>query len=345
VGSVLHIPPVATSQRAAVLRGGNLTPHDPMVTVHVVGLAISEFEFPTTASQPTFDVYTTQAFARAYDPRTVLLYEYFVRLHPGTAGLLRFVGATRSLGALSPTDLQSLANSIATSIDPQVVGWWILTGLAALVGILVLAQALARQAAAEAEDVPTLRSLGATRRQLIALAMARTLSIAVAAAVGGVGLAAGLSVFSPVGEARLADPDPGFDFDPLLLLGGAALAVVAVAVAALGLWPAAKAAQQQPNDDAARVQRPSRTVALLRSSGAPPVALIGVRNALERGRGRNAVPVGSAILGAVLAVAVLCGTVVFGDSLSHLTDTPSQYGQGFDAWFATNGTGPVTQGE
>ena len=343
VGSVLHIPLVATSQRPGLLSGNTLTPHGPLVTVHVVGMAVSEFEFPSTSNQPAFDVYTTRAFAWAYNPRTVLLYEYFVRLHPGTSGLLRFEAATRSLGGLSATDLQGLATAITTSIDPQAVGWWILTGLAALVGILVLAQALARQAATEAEDGPTLSALGTSRRQLFALSMARTLAIAVVGAVGGVAVAAGLSVFAPVGEARLADPTPGFDFDALLLLGGAAIAVGAVAV--LGLWPAAKAARLLSRDDGSHVQRSSRTVALLTASGAPPTALIGVRNALERGRGRNAVPVGSAILGAVLAVGVLCGTAVFGASLSHLTGTPSQYGQGFDAWFSTNGTAPVEQSD
>lgn len=66
--------------------------------------------------------------------------------------------------------------------------------------------------------------------------------------------------------------------------------------------------------------------------------LIGVRNALERGRGSRAIPMGSAILGIVLAVAVLCGTAVFGASLDQLTSTPSQYGQGFDVWFSVNPT-------
>ncbi|HEY6429393.1 MAG TPA: FtsX-like permease family protein [Acidimicrobiales bacterium] len=89
--------------------------------------------------------------------------------------------------------------------------------------------------------------------------------------------------------------------------------------------------------------RPSRTVTLLSGSGAPPTVLIGVRNALERGRGRRAIPVGSAILGVVLAVAVLCGTAVFGNSLHQLTGTPSQYGQGFDAWFSVNSTGGAGQ--
>jgi ABC-type lipoprotein release transport system permease subunit len=343
VGSVLHIPLVASSQRAAVLNGENLTPHGPLVTVHVVGMALSEFEFPSTSSQPAFDVYTTQAFARDYNRRTVLLYEYFIRLHASPSGLLSFEAATRNLGGLSPTDLQGFASAITTSIDPQAVGWWILTGLAALVGVLVLAQAMARQTAAEAEDVPTLNALGASRRQLFSLSMARTLGIGVVGAVGGVALAAGLSVFAPVGEARLADPTPGFDFDALFLLAGAAVGLVVVVL--LGLWPAAKAARLVSHDDGTRLQRPSRTVALLSASGAPLTALIGVRNALERGRGRNAVPVGSAILGAILAVGVLCGTAVFGASLSHLTGTPSAYGQGFDAWFSPNGTAPMAQSD
>jgi ABC-type lipoprotein release transport system permease subunit len=71
--------------------------------------------------------------------------------------------------------------------------------------------------------------------------------------------------------------------------------------------------------------------------------LIGVRHALERGRGRNAIPVGSALLGAVLAVTALCATAVFGASLTHLTSTPSLYGQPYDEWFSVNQTGYSTQ--
>ncbi len=50
-------------------------------------------------------------------------------------------------------------------------------------------------------------------------------------------------------------------------------------------------------------------------------------------------PVSSALVGSVLAVATLCGAVVFGSSLARLTATPAQYWQGFDAWFSVNTTG------
>ena len=113
-----------------------------------------------------------------------------------------------ALGGLSGTDLDALANSIATSIDPQAVGWWILTALAALVGVIVLAQALARQTALEADDYPVLGALGATRRQLFTLTMARTLAVALVGAAAGVLLATLLSFFVPVGEAARR-PDTG----------------------------------------------------------------------------------------------------------------------------------------
>ena len=175
IGSVLRVPLAASSQRAAVLSNANLTPTGPTVTLHVVGFSVAEFEFPTTSGSPSYDLYATSSFARKYDPQTVLFNEYFFRLRHGAASLPRFETQARALGGLSGTDLDALATSIATSIDPQAVGWWILTALAALVGIIVLAQALARQAALEADDYPVLGALGATRRQLFTLTMARTL--------------------------------------------------------------------------------------------------------------------------------------------------------------------------
>ena len=68
--------------------------------------------------------------------------------------------------------------------------------------------------------------------------------------------------------------------------------------------------------------------------------VIGVRNALERRSGGANVPVGSALLGTVLAVVALCGTAVFGASLSHLTATPKLYGDPFQLNFSNpNGGG------
>ena len=48
--------------------------------------------------------------------------------------------------------------------------------------------------------------------------------------------------------------------------------------------------------------------------------------ALEPGEGRSAVPVRSALLGSVLAVAVVVTTLTFGNSLQTLVSNPALYG-------------------
>ena len=70
-----------------------------------------------------------------------------------------------------------------------------------------------------------------------------------------------------------------------------------------------------------------RLVGLLAGAMDPPSAVIGVRQALERGRGRNAVPAGAALPGSnPRTVAASCATAgFFGASLTHLTSTPAPY--------------------
>src|ERR1019366_4492841 len=65
---------------------------------------------------------------------------------------------------------------------------------------------------------------------------------------------------------------------------------------------------------------------LTTTSGVPLPLATGMRFALRSGRGANAAPVRSAILGAVLAVVVLVTTVTFGASLNNLVSHPSLYG-------------------
>ena len=61
--------------------------------------------------------------------------------------------------------------------------------------------------------------------------------------------------------------------------------------------------------------------------------------ALEPGEGRAAVPVRSALLGSVLAVALVVTTLTFGDSLHTLVANPSLYG-----WNWTYTLNPVGSG-
>jgi hypothetical protein len=305
----------------------------------VVGIEATEDEFPSGGT-PTYDLYATQAFARTEVPRTTVFSEYIVRLRGGVTDLPRFdaqAGTLSAAGVVFTQNEQEQVTSVEGSIHPQAIGWWILAALAALVGLAVVGQALARQSIVESEDYPTMAAIGADRRQLITLGMARNLLVAVAGAAGAVLVATALSPIAPLGEARIAESSTGIAFDtPILLLG--ALATVAV-VLALGIWPALRAAHTLRPDDQPAVPHPSVVVGHLAATGAPPSAVIGVRNALERRSSGAPVPVGSALLGTVLAVIALCATAVFGASLSHLTATPRLYGDTFQLSFGDLNTG------
>jgi hypothetical protein len=163
VGTVIRVPLYAASQRAALLSGAGTKPGGPTVTLRVVGIEAADGEFPGTGP-PDHNVYTTQAFARTLNPRTMVLAGYLVRLRHGPADLPRFQTYARALGGVPLLDLDAQTTAVASSIHPQAVGWWILAGLAALTGIIVVAQALARQAVIESEPYATLSALGLSPR-------------------------------------------------------------------------------------------------------------------------------------------------------------------------------------
>jgi hypothetical protein len=342
LGTVIRVPFYAASQLAAAngATGAPPRPAGPTVAFHVVGIEAAVGEFPS-GSAPVYDLFASRAFARTVVPRTANGYEYFVRLRGGAAGLARFDAEANALHTAGVEGYENGSEQVASvqaSIRPQAIGWWILAALAAVVGLAVIGQAMARQGVVESGDYPTLAALGADRRQLVTLGMARSLAVALAGAAGAVALATALSPLAPVGEARLAETSTGVAFD-LRVLPLGALAVV-VAVLALSIGPAVRAARTVRSGDQAEVARPSAVVARLAAMGAPPSAVIGVRQALQRKHGGTTIPVGTALLGTVLAVMALCGTGVFGASLSHLLASPTLYGDPFQLNFSNAGGQP-----
>ncbi len=328
LGTVFHVPFYAPSQSSAynTATGAQPKPTGPTVPLRVVGFEATEFDFPSGGT-PSYSIYATQAFARSVLPRTATGYVYFVRLRNGAADLPRFDAAVAALGRTAFTaNEDAQVASVETSIHPQAVGWWLLAGLAALVGLVVVGQALGRQSITESTDFPTLVAVGFERRQLVMLGAARNLVVGLAGAVGAVAVATILSPIAPLGEARVAESSTGITADALVLTLGVLATVVIVSV--LGAWPSVRAARVSRPDERTAAT-PSRVAGHLWSIGAPASMVLGVRNAIERRSGGASVPVGSALLGTVLAVIALCGTAVFGASLSHLTTTPELYGDPF----------------
>jgi len=338
-GTVITLRMAGASQRDAVFKamaGGPVPkPSGPVMALRVVGIAAAENEFPSGTS-PTYDLYPSAAFAVA-TPGTPALPSYYVRLRNGPADFARFEAKASQNGAAGVQDLNGPAAAITASIHPQAVGWRVLAALAGLAGLAVTGQALARQGAAESTDHPALAALGLSPRQLVAVSMLRTLAAAVAGATGAVVVATLLSPLAPAGEARLADPAPGLSFNAAVL-GLGAMATVAV-VLVLGVAPALRGARIHAAAVRAAARRPSAVAGAVAAAGVPPGAAIGIRYALEPGRGTRAVPVRTALTGSVAAVAAVCATAVFGTSLAHLTATPALYGAPFQMYFNYSGPG------
>ncbi len=341
VGTVIRVPLYAASQLPTLNNavGALPPPKGPTVSLRVVGVEAAEIEFPS-GQTPVYDVFATTAFARSVLPRTASFLGYVVRLRHGQADYALFQAEAKALGVQGAPNLGTPAALVESSVHPQAVGWWVLAVLAGLAGLAVISQALSRQSIVEGEDYPTYGALGLSTRQLTAIAMARTIVVALLGAAGGVVIAILLSPLAPVGEARWAEPSRGISLDGLVLAGGGLASLAAVVV--LGLWPAFRVAHLNRGAEEDRQRKTSGVVEVLIASGATPAMVVGARHALERGRGPTSVPVGTALLGSVLAVAALCATAVFGASLSHLTETPALYGDRFQLAFY--GAGPGSPG-
>jgi hypothetical protein len=187
VGSVIQAQLASSAQlinpKAPADRSPAMNP-----ALRVVGIVAAESEFPSGATVH-YDLYATPAFAAAVNHRAALQYTYYVRLTRGAADMADFDSRARSASVYGTYDLDAAAGAVEASIRPQVIGWYVLAGLAALAALAVLAQAMARQTATEQADHGALSALGVRPRGLVLAGVLRALLIGAAGAAGAVLLA------------------------------------------------------------------------------------------------------------------------------------------------------------
>jgi predicted lysophospholipase L1 biosynthesis ABC-type transport system permease subunit len=207
----------------------------------------------------------------------------------------------------------------------EALALWLFAGLAGLAGLLVIGQSIARQIFIGADDHRTLIALGMDRRRLLLVALIQVGAAAIAGAAIGAGTAILLSPVAEIGLAREAEVDRGFHVDTVVILLGVAGGVLLLLARAL--FPAWRASRSFGDPS---VRNPSRTAGALARAGMPASSVAGVQMALDPGRGRNAVPVRTAIAGSVVAIAVLISALAFGSSLKRLADSPRLQGWTWD---------------
>jgi hypothetical protein len=225
------------------------------------------------------------------------------------------------------------AAAVERSIHLQAVALWLLAGLVAVLLTLIAGQLLSRLTLVDATDHATLGALGMSARGRALLGVVRAGVVGGVAAVVGAVAAVAVSPALPTGLARVVEPDPGLEIDALVVgLGASATVVIVTALGAWAAWRASAATRQAAatGDQGVR-RRPSGVARSLAGVGGWPLpATMGVRMALEPGRGRSAVPVRTTLVAVMLGLGALVGALTFGASLAHLLDSPQLYGQTWD---------------
>jgi hypothetical protein len=213
---------------------------------------------------------------------------------------------------------------VELALRPESVALGGFGAIAALVCLVLGAQAISRQLRGADEDRRVMRALGAGPAATLGDGLVGALGAIVLGSLLAVGVAVGLSPLSPLGPVRPVYPDRGAAFDWTVL--GVGLAVLVGALSATALVFCYQGAPHRAAG-AQRLAVPSSSVARrAEATGMPVAAVAGVRFALEPGRGRTAVPVRSALVGTVIAVAMVVATLTFASSLHTLVSHPALYG-------------------
>ncbi len=254
----------------------------------------------------------------------------FVGLRQGEAGIEQLEGDVARIAG-RPVNIMNTADeqrAIHNSTDLESQGLWLFALAVLLGGGTLVAQALARSVTTGARDLPAWSAMGADRPTLVAGLALPGLVTALVAPVVAVFVAVVLSPRFPIGVSRRYDLHLGVNADWTVLLLGALIAFLAIAGGStlVAIW--------RVRSGEARAVRPSTVGRLATLSGAPPAVAIGTRLALEPGRGRRAVPVRSALIGAIVGVLGVVACFTFRAGIDDATTRPERSGIVWDSYLA-----------
>ncbi len=327
IGSVIHIPFYTDAQVNSSYDGKpHLVAKVTLVGEVVAARSVVESDIGALNSAV---VILSPALTRVLAPECAYASETYLKLAGGDSRAGRtvseiikvfpdalYIGFERT-SAVVPTAQQAIA--------PQAVALGVFGGIAGLAVLLIAGLLIGRILQSGAAETEPLRALGAGRAMTLGDELGGVLGALFIGSLLAVAVAAALSPLTPLGPVRPVYPDPGVAFD-WTVLGLGFLALVAV----LGLLAAILARREVSRVTSRRLsqtwEREPRWLRSVTAWGLPISAVAGLRFGLDPGRGRNAAPVRSAILGAVLAVVVVVTTVTFGASLDSLVSHPALYG-------------------
>jgi hypothetical protein len=218
-----------------------------------------------------------------------------------------------------------VTQQVNRSIEPEAIALGVFGLIAALAALVIAGGLLARSLSNDDGDFAILRALGANSRTIAVAGLLGVTGAIIAGSVLATIVGVALSPIGPIGPVRPVYPHGGIGLDWTVL--GSAFAFFVLVLGGVAAFLA-----QRQSRRLVKPRRPldgsqgSRLARFLATSGLSPTAVVGVRFALEPGRDRDAVPVRSALVGAVFAVVIVVATLTFGSGLSTLISHPALYG-------------------
>ena len=289
-------------------------------TLRVVGIVNAIGDEPDSLPSP--------AFYERYAAQLAGPVNEFVYLRDGLDDLPAFrAGVEAIMGG--PVNIESVEDMFGIRSMEKVAaverGALVFFAVAVLLGGGVLVgQALVRAVTAGAADLPTWRALGFDHRMAVATIAIPAAIAAVVGALAAVGFALALSPRFPVAFSRRFLLDTGVHADWVVLGAGVAVLLIAVSAAA---WTTAWLTVRL-GDRSGR--RPSALALWAGKLALPAPMLVGTRLAVEPGRGKRAVPVRSAFVGAVVGVLGVVACLTLGRGLTSTVDDPARAGVTWD---------------
>jgi ABC-type lipoprotein release transport system permease subunit len=345
VGDTVVIELPTPKELSTVEPGPNgLVLHGPRITARIVGVVASPWFTDQPGSmgfvQPSPGLtarYPASIIGDQSDQENVSYINALVRLKGGEAAIPAFREAFDDLTHRSDIDIWSLP-ALQRDIQRHIVfeSRCLLAFAAAvfIAALFLIGQAIVRYAADSAQEMQTLRALGMTRRQAVAWAATGPTLVGIAGGLAGAAMALIASRWFPIDTAASYEPYPGIRPDwPVLTIG----VVLVVALVMAGAAGAARLALGTSRSGAS--PRPSAIATLASRAGFGAPVVVGTRFALESGRGKTAVPVRPALLGAVIGVLGVIGVFTFSHGVTDAATHPERFGQTFQlgAFIGING--------
>jgi len=328
--TVTMMLPTPEQADAANAGDGEITSYKgPRPRLTIVGVVKSGWYFREEPGDAG-NIALTFGFTEAYRPNLVgatgdaAILNAMVRLRGGAADIPAFQAELDKVAGHPVETMNVVADerSVRATTRFEAAGLAAFALAAYLAAVVLIGQAVIRFVIGATADLGVLRTLGLTVRQATVAAAAGPVLSSAAGITVAAGAAVAVSPLFPIGSAAYVEPDPGLHLDGPVILAVAAVTLLLLVVAAATTAFAASVRGVRPS-------RPRRSAVarLACRLGLPVPVQTGARFALETGAAGASVR--PALVGAVVGVLGVLGSLTFQTGVADAAANPARFGQNF----------------